>query len=104
MYVDTGRSDMYSGDKLNEDEMEWSEDMGQDEQWYACIAAQIGFCDQVILDASGDGRITQHKTDALTVVYSDKSASIAESMRNALKEDLNEAFHKMPRYAEPVGR
>lgn len=103
MYIDTGRSEQYSGQKLNVETMEWDEDMGQDEQWYACLAAQVAFCDQIILDASGSGRITQHKTDALTVVYSDKGAGMAQAMRDALRQDLTEAFHKMPQYAEPMG-
>lgn len=105
MYIDTGRADQYDPNNFIEDTLnECPVDMGHDEQYYALLAAQLAFWQQMSADMASPNRITQHKTDALTVTFSDKSADNLFGTIHGLEADLVEAYHKMPQYARGIGQ
>lgn len=100
MFVDTGRKDLYFPAAITSPESSLSVDIGVDEEEYIVIAAQIAFYEQMLADVTAPNRITQHKTDALTVTFNNKDAEQIASTLRGLEMRLNEQFHKMPQFAE----
>lgn len=104
MFIDTGRADKYVSSKFTEMQLENIEyDIGQDEQQYILVAAQIAFYKQMAIDVAQPNRITQHKTDALTVTFSDKSNAELAGRISDLELELREIYHKMPQFVEVLG-
>lgn len=104
MFIDTGRADKYDPAMYTEaglDKVEY--DIGQDEQHYILLAAQVAFYRQMVADVSQPNRITQHKTDALTVTFSDKSNAELIGRISDLENELRETYHKMPQFVEVLG-
>ena len=102
LFIDTGRRTLYIPSELTESTQQISADIGNDEQNYILIASRIKYFQQMLADASASGKIAQHKTDALTVVFGNKGVSDLSTMIADLKSDLLRAFHKMPRFAEGI--
>lgn len=100
MFVDTGRKDLYSPSAITSPESYLDVDIGVDEEDYIVIAAQIAFYEQMLSDVTSPNRITQHKTDALTVTFNNKDADQIAATLRGLESRLHEQFHKMPQFAE----
>lgn len=105
MFIDTGRAADYDPKKITERGLKNCEyDMGQDEQNYVLLAAQAAFYKQMAADIAQPNRITQHKTDALTVTFSDKTGAEINTRIGELEAELREAYHKMPQFVEVLGK
>lgn len=105
MYIDTGRPDQYKGSWLRSpnDLNVFPADVGEDEQEYILICAQLAFYNQMASDMSAPNQITQHKTDALTVTFSDKGFANLNSKLADLEQERTDVYHKMPQFARGVG-
>jgi len=98
-FVDTGRAKEYDPSLITEENLtEIPYDLGQDDITYILLAAQIAFYTQMISDIVQPNRITQHKTDALTVTFSDKVSAELTAEINDLENRLAEVYFKMPQY------
>lgn len=105
MYIDTGRASLYVPSNFTEETLDACPvDMGVDEQYYALLAAQIAFWQQMGKDMASPNRMTKHQTDALSVTFSDKSADNLYATLHDLEADLREAYFKMPQFVGAIGR
>lgn len=100
MFIDTGRATLFKSSSVSTSADSLSVDLSEAEQEYIILAARIAFFRQMLADATGGDHVTQHKTDALTVVFSDKTAANISQMIADLELRLTDLFHKMPQFAE----
>jgi hypothetical protein len=103
LFVATGRAALYNPATLTSPDSALSITLSQDEQDYIGIAALIAYYQQMMADAMGGDHVTQHKTDALTVTFSDKVIANYQSIISGLELQLREIYHKMPQFAEAMG-
>lgn len=104
MFIDTGRAEDYVPSRITMETLgNVDYEMGQDELYYVLLAAQIAFYKQMAADVSQPNRITQHKTDALTVTFSDKTSGELVGRIADLENELREVYHKMPQFVEVLG-
>lgn len=105
MYIDTGRADQYKGSWLHfpSDLDAFPADVGEDEQEYILVCAQLAFYNQMAGDMAAPNQITQHKTDALTVTFSDKGFNNLSAKLADLEQDRTELYHKMPQFVKGAG-
>lgn len=104
MFIDTGRADKYDPAMFTENRLDnVNFEMGHDEQYYVLLAAQVAFYKQMAADVSQPNRITQHKTDALTVTFSDKSNAELVGRIADIEQEMREIYHKMPQFVEVLG-
>lgn len=99
-FIDTGRAKEYDPSLIKEDGLEEVPyDLDQDDITYILLAAQIAFYNQMAADIAQPNRITQHKTDALTVTFSDKATIEINTELSNLERRLSEVYFKMPQYS-----
>lgn len=105
MFIDTGRAEIYSPSLLpDEGELKaFPFKLGVDEMEYILLSARIAFYKQMASDMAGPNRITSHKTDALTVTFSDKSYSDIAASIDGLENQLKELYLKMPQFHRGYG-
>ena len=104
-FVDVGKADEYDPSLITEDMLEEVPyELKQDDISYIMAAAQMEFYIQMAADIAQPNRITQHKTDALTVTFSDKTTAEINAEIASLQRRLDEIYFKMPQYTLGVGR
>lgn len=99
LFTATGRIRDYTHSSItatNLDECPY--DLLEDEKLYVLLSAQIEFYKQMAADVANPQRITQHRTDALSVTFSNNPLNEINANIANLKSELIELYHRMPRF------
>lgn len=101
MYNDTGRASLYVSSAITDETDRLVGDLDNDEQEYIVVAAQAAYFRQMLVDCTSN-RIASHKTDALTVTFSNDGPKNLAVVIAQCEARLLALLLKMSQFAEAI--